>query len=83
MFRGARFFCALENAVADLTEHPIARYRRTRGLSLRALGAAARIHFTRLHHIEHGRDANLDELERLADVLGVRRDELRPEAVAS
>jgi hypothetical protein len=60
----------------------IATYRKARGLSLRTLGAATRIHYTRLHHAEHGRALSESELARVARVLGVETSVLKGEGEA-
>jgi hypothetical protein len=60
-----------------MPEHPIAIYRQARGLSLRILSAAAKVHYVRLHHAEHGRRLAEPELVRVARVLGVSVDELQ------
>lgn len=65
---------------------PLQHFRTIRGHSLRALALATRIDHVRLHHIEHGRRATDDELQRLARALACTVDELRGDlapAVAS
>lgn len=60
-----------------MAQHPISERRRERGFSLRDLSEAAGVHFTRIHHLEHGREARPDELRRLARALGCRPRDLK------
>jgi transcriptional regulator with XRE-family HTH domain len=56
--------------------------RRSRGLTLRALGAASQIRFTRLHYAEHGAALKSEEYQRLAAVLGCDVETLKSRAIA-
>jgi len=62
------------------TAHPIARRRleAPRKLSLRGLAKLSGIHFTKLHHFEHGLAPSREELEAIARALGCSVDDLRP-----
>jgi transcriptional regulator with XRE-family HTH domain len=55
-------------------------YRRSRGLTLRALGAASGIHFTKLSRAEHGLELSAEELARVAAVLKCEPSTLRGRA---
>lgn len=57
--------------------HPLRVQRERAGLSLRKLAELAHVDFTKLHHIEHGREPREDELLRLSGVLKVPADALR------
>ena len=57
--------------------HPLRRLRDAKGLSLRKLAARTHIHYTKLSHLEHGREPRPDELRRLARALGVKPRDLR------
>ena len=65
--------------------HPLRRARDAAGLSLRRLADRANVHYIRIHYIEHGLQPREDELLRLAAVLRVSPDALKPyeQAVAS
>ena len=56
-------------AAAD--QHPLRHARQRAGLSMRALGAKARIAYTRIWQIENGLPASGRELHRLAKALSV------------
>jgi ribosome-binding protein aMBF1 (putative translation factor) len=62
-------------------DHPIARWRKAPGISLRALSAATKIPHVRLHHAEHGRALPDLELARIARVLGVEVAALQADSV--
>jgi transcriptional regulator with XRE-family HTH domain len=62
--------------------HPLRRFRELRGLSLRSLAAATKIHFVRLHYFERGLAPSEMEIQRLSRVLAVPVEELRPEGDA-
>jgi hypothetical protein len=76
----AVFLLRLRLVLRAAVDHPIKRYRTLRGLSLRALALATKIPHVRLHHIEHGRQATLEEKERIARVLVIPEHELTTEA---
>jgi transcriptional regulator with XRE-family HTH domain len=59
--------------------HPLRLVRLSRGLSLRALGAASNVNYSRISLIEHGLEPSDDELSRLAAALGVAPDQLAPQ----
>lgn len=62
--------------------HPLRVARERAGLSLRELGALARVSYVTLHNIEHGREPREPELLRLSGVLQLPVEALRPSAVA-
>jgi transcriptional regulator with XRE-family HTH domain len=63
-------------------DHPLRRARLRAGYSLRALGAAAAVNYSRLSLIENGLSARDAELRRLAGVLGCRPEDLIPGMVS-
>jgi transcriptional regulator with XRE-family HTH domain len=66
--------------------HPLRRARTAAGLSLRRLADRAKVHYIRIHYIEHGLEPREDELLRLAAVLRCAPESLQartPEAMAS
>lgn len=70
-----------ELVMAMLTEglHPLAAWRRTRGLSQSALAAAAGVRKATVADIERGKSrGRADVLRRLADALGLEVDDLIP-----
>ena len=87
MFSDAAAFSVFTAAASEGSPmlHPLRSARTAAGLSLRRLADRAKVHYTRIHYIEHGLEPRPDEILRLAAVLGVAPDALRPQpqAVAS